>query len=461
MSRLDRLWLRLLLAFSLVLLTAVGVTALLTFQFMGDQVTSYVIAGEQSTTQRLRNAFIRNYRIHNGWDGVENLTQRMSEALGERLVVTDAQGTVIADSGQELVGQPEDPRWGPLVVRLYDDGTYLGAVFLNPLRAQRERERRTAELMQAIKWSVLGAGLIAGALALLLSLGLARRLVQPLEAMIRAARALGAGDLHQRVPVSGSGEVAELARAFNAMAEGLERAQKLRQNLVSDIAHELRTPLANIRGYLEALHDGVLPATPETLATIHEEAMLLSRLVDDLQDLAMMESEQLTLRREVVALGDLVQQVAQAMQPLAQQKGLALTINLPTDLPPVWVDPERIGQVLRNLVNNALTYTPPGGRVEIGAVARGGWVEVAVADTGCGIDPQDLPYIFERFYRADRSRTRSTGGVGLGLTIAKGLVEAHGGRITVQSAPGQGTTFRFTVPVAVAATAGQMVGARR
>jgi len=252
------------------------------------------------------------------------------------------------------------------------------------------------------------------------------------------------------VEVQSEDEIGELAQAFNAMADGLARLEELRRNMVSDVAHELRTPLSNIRGYLEAVRDGVVEPRPEVIASLYEEAMLLNRLVDDLQELSLAEAGQLRLERRPVAPADVVNKATEAARAQAAAKGIALQVDLPEGLPLVDVDSQRIGQVLGNLLSNALTHTPSGGKVVITAQARQSDVELRVGDTGEGISPEHLPYIFERFYRADKSRSRATGGTGLGLSIARQLVEAHGGRISVASQAGRGTTFTFTLPVAEA-----------
>jgi signal transduction histidine kinase len=289
----------------------------------------------------------------------------------------------------------------------------------------------------------------AGLCAVLLMLGLSRRILGPVEALTAAARRMEAGDLSQRVEItSPNDEIGDLARAFNRMADGLARLEKLRRQLVTDVAHELRTPLTNIRGYLEAIRDGVVEPERTVIDSLHEEAMLLSHLVDDLQELSLAEAGGLTLERQLVALADVVDRAIGAARPRAKAEGIALRVDLAEDLPLVDVDPRRIGQVLRNLLDNGLTHTGPGGEIVVDAHSDDEWVEVSVRDTGAGIAAEDLPYVFERFYRADRSRSRATGGAGLGLAIVKQLVEAHGGRIEVESEIGQGTWFTFTLPVA-------------
>jgi signal transduction histidine kinase len=255
------------------------------------------------------------------------------------------------------------------------------------------------------------------------------------------------GDLTRRVRVQSRDEIGELAHAFNAMADGLTRLEQGRRRMVTDVAHELRTPLTNLRGYLEALQDGVAQPTPEVIQSLQEEALLLSRLVDGLQELALAEAGQLRLVRQPVAVDALIQQAVYALQPVAADKGLVVTCAAPPDLPRTIADPERVGQVLRNLLHNAMTHTPPGGRITVDAQVRDKAILVRVQDTGSGIAPGDLPQIFDRFFRADRSRARATGGAGLGLAIVRQLVELHGGQVWAESTLGAGSTFSFTLPI--------------
>jgi len=257
------------------------------------------------------------------------------------------------------------------------------------------------------------------------------------------------GDLTQRVEVRSHDEIGQLAQAFNAMADGLAQTEQLRRTMVADVAHELRTPLTNLRGYLETLRDGVAEPRRETIESLHEESVLLSHLVDDLQELSLSEAGGLTLRREPSDVGGLLRAAAAAVQSRALERGIQVELASLPELPLVDVDPQRVGQVLRNLLANALTYTAAGGRVRLTAAERNAdLVNIEVSDTGCGIDPKHLPNVFERFYRADPSRARATGGAGIGLALVKQLVTAHGGTVGVVSTPGQGSRFSFTVPTA-------------
>jgi two-component system sensor histidine kinase BaeS len=244
------------------------------------------------------------------------------------------------------------------------------------------------------------------------------------------------------------------------MADGLARTEALRRAMVTDVAHELRTPLTNLRGYLEAVRDGVTEPRTEVIESLYEEAMLLSDLVDDLQDLTLSEAGQLTLHREPLDVTSLLCAAAQAVQPRARAQGVELTVRTGADLSRVDADRQRIGQVLRNLVANALTHTSAGGMVRLGAWRSGERVTIEVLDTGSGIPPEHLPNVFERFYRADPSRTRATGGAGIGLAVVKRLVDAHGGCVEVDSAPGRGSRFRFTLPAVCPIRAADSVNRR-
>jgi len=284
-------------------------------------------------------------------------------------------------------------------------------------------------------------------IAILLTLALSRGILRRVAALTTAVQKMEHGDLKQRVDNGAQDEIGKLAHAFNAMADSLARIEQLRRNMVSDVAHELRTPLSNIRGYLEALQDGVVQPTRATIDSLFEEAMLLNRLVDDLQELAIADAGQLRLARQAVSVGEIVDKAMQALQVRAHDHSVRLQTQIAPHLPCVHVDAERIGQVLRNLVGNAVEYTPPGGDVTVQAKQTDDHVQISVYNNGAGIAPEHLPYLFERFYRVDSSRTRATGGSGLGLAIVKQLVEAHGGRVWAESTAGRDATFSFTLPV--------------
>jgi len=436
---------RVLVALILVIVVAVGVVAFLASRATTGEFQRYEERGGMVRHQRFEMFLAGYYTQNQSWSGVQPLVEQMGQITGERIVLADDGGQIVADSANKLLGQKVGQSWAEPVALIVQRGVPVGAVYTNPLGPADDPQREA--FLASINRALLLAAGVAGLAAVLLTLVLSRRILRPVEALTAAARRMEKGDLSQRVEVHSQDEIGELARAFNAMADGLARLEELRRNMVTDVAHELRTPLSNIRGYLEALQDGVVEPKPEVIDSLHEEAMLLNRLVDDLRELTLAEAGQLKLERRPVAPADLVDRALEAARAQAEAKGIALQADLPEDLPLVDVDSQRIGQVLGNLLSNALTHTPSGGKVVIAARAKQLKVEVSVSDTGEGIPPERLPYIFERFYRADRSRSRATGGTGLGLSIAKQLVEAHGGRISVKSQVGQGTTFAFTLPV--------------
>ncbi|MFI7418630.1 sensor histidine kinase [Nonomuraea sp. NPDC049684] len=293
--------------------------------------------------------------------------------------------------------------------------------------------------------SIAGAALLVLVLTVGVSVMAARRLVGPVNALTHAARRMRDGDSSARVQVRTTGEISELATAFNEMSEHLQRMEEQRKAMVSDVSHELRTPLSNLRGWLEAAQDGVAELDPALIASLVEELLLLQHIVDDLQDLALADAGKLRLHLEPVHLGDLLDQVATAHRGRAEAAGLTLTAG-GAAAPTLTADPVRLRQAVGNLVTNSLRYTPPGGHITLDARQDGDHVVIEVTDTGIGIRAEHLPHVFDRFWRAEKSRNRRTGGSGLGLAIVRDLAEAHGGTATAASTPGVRTTFALRLP---------------
>ena len=298
----------------------------------------------------------------------------------------------------------------------------------------------------ALNRTFIYTGLTAAGLALLLSLAITRKISTPLLALTRAAQTMRRGDLSPRVKIQGSDELAQLGEAFNHLAESLAAQESLRKKLTADVAHELRTPLATMRSHLEAFQDGVWEPTTERLDVCYEEVMRLVRLVGDLEQLTAAESEALSLKKEKVDLSSLIAQIGSSYRPLFESKKVSLEV-LPGGVAEVWADRDKLSQVIVNLLANALKFTSEGGRVALEAKTKGDQAKVIVRDTGIGIPAADLSYIFERFYRGEKSRNRATGGAGIGLAIAKALTDAHGGRIEVHSTPGAGSEFTVSLPL--------------
>ncbi|MFG1871908.1 sensor histidine kinase [Micromonospora arborensis] len=271
------------------------------------------------------------------------------------------------------------------------------------------------------------------------------RLTRPLHALTGAAQRMRDGDGSARVRVTGRDEIARLAEAFNDMAERRERLEQVRRAMVSDIAHEMRTPVSNIRGWLEAVEDGVAAPDRRLVSSLLEEATLLQHVITDLQDLAEADAGALRLHREQVYLTDLLTQVAEAHRAQADRAGVTIGVRTEAD-PQMDADPMRLRQAVGNLVANAVRHTPSGGRVTISATSAEAEVTISVTDTGSGISAEDLPRVFDRFWRAEKSRSRQTGGSGLGLAIVRKLAEAHGGTVSATSTPTQGSTFTLHLP---------------
>ncbi len=305
----------------------------------------------------------------------------------------------------------------------------------------------TAAFREAMGQALVLATVAALVAAVVASLFVTGRILKPVRQLASASRRLADGHYAERVPTGGNDELDDLAMTFNDMAATLEATERRRRELVGDIAHELRTPIATLEGYLEGLLDGMVQPEPATWARLHDEAGRLRRLVDDLQELSRAEARQIPLAPQSLDTADLVGAAIDRLAVSFADKQLGLTCDVARDLPRVRADPNRAIQVLSNLLTNALRYTPSPGEVHVAVRPISGAVEFSVRDTGVGIAPEDLPRVFERFYRVDKSRSRALGGSGIGLTIARALVEAMGGHIWAESAgPGQGATFRFTLP---------------
>ncbi len=303
-----------------------------------------------------------------------------------------------------------------------------------------------ALLLPALLLPVLIISFFTAILTMLIGYLLSRRVVTPLADVIAAASQVAAGDFAARVQVRGPGDLRTLSDSFNHMATALQVSDQQRRALLADVAHELRTPLTIIRGKLEGVLDGVYAADEASVAPVLEEVYVLERLVDDLQLLTLADAGQLHFDRRPVAVAGLAQRTVGLFEAEAADRNITLAIDMPADLPDVFADEQRVGQVLGNLVGNALRYSNPNGQVILSARLEGEQVELGVADTGPGLSEADLAHIFDRFWRAEKSRARASGGAGLGLAIARQLVEAQGGSIWASNRDGGGLRVTFTLP---------------
>jgi signal transduction histidine kinase len=304
-----------------------------------------------------------------------------------------------------------------------------------------------AEFLSTVSRSLWIAGLAAVAVAAIAGVLLTRQITRPIRALTAGARQISKGNLDHRVVSSSGDEVGELVQSFNSMAAALEQSEQSRRRMTADIAHELRTPLTIIEGTVDAMLDGVFPCDRERLASVKEQTAMLTRLIGDLRDLSLAESGQLKLELTREDLVDLVRRKIAQFEAAATEHGLELKLDPGGPVPKLEIDRVRMEQVVVNLLANAIRHTPRGGRITVSIVpAEPGGAVISVADTGGGIAPEHLPHIFERFYRVSDSRARSEGGTGLGLAIVKHLVQAHGGRVRAESAPGKGSTFFVQLP---------------
>ena len=448
-SRFFSIQFRLVLGFALVLGLALFSVSGYVGSVAQNEVERFERRDQQIRAERVKRLLARHYFRNRGWDDLQRTVEQAASTTGRRIIVEDARGALVADShpdsGEAFTGDAARSQTIPIE----RNGRLLGQVTLVPGESTGTiREPAISRLASGVDRALLLTGLAAGVVGVLLVWLMSRRVLSPVRTLGTAAQKLGQGDLAQRVPTSVPGELGQLANTFNIMAAILQEAEKRRRNLVADVAHELRTPLSNIQGYLEAVKDGLLQPNSATIDIIHQQVLHLVSLVEDLRVLALAESGSLRLDYQSVAPGELLEQTAEAFRARAGTKGVELVLDLPRQLPRVEMDRTRMTQVVGNLLENAILHSPEGSVVTISARAPDTeTLRLSVADQGRGIEPEELPQIFDRFYRVDPSRARATGGSGLGLTIAKQLVEAHQGAIGVESKVGNGSCFYVELPL--------------
>lgn len=466
---LTHLWFKLISAFALVIVIGVFITGVLTRQGAATHFAHFMVEHHMIRPGVMVQTLADYYSLHSDWKDTNSHLPLLIEAASDgimsgmigsmmgmsenRIQVIDNQDRVIADtitkissesntSYTMLTGQAIQ-RW-PILVDNKEVGFLLveGAMMTaSPLHNER--------LLQGVTRAVSLAGLTTGLIAVALAWLLVRQITSPLATLTAASEKIAKGDLAARVTVQSNDELGILATTFNQMATNLQTQETLRRNLVADVAHELRTPLTGIQGTVEAIQDGVFPLTIEQVGSIHEQIMLLNRLVEDLRTLANAEAGQLYLDKTSLDIVSLCKGQIQAFRAQAATQQIELYLNSNDTPSLIYADPQRIGQVLVNLLSNALRHTPAGGRVEVAIVSTGRDVHVTVTDSGEGIAAEELTHIFERFYRTDRSRNRKNGGSGLGLAITRQLVEAHEGKLWAESPPpgcDKGSRFTLVLP---------------
>jgi two-component system, OmpR family, sensor histidine kinase BaeS len=446
---------KLTLAFLLVGLTGAGLVAIILRHQTRNAFDQFILNREQ---QALVENLRRYYQTYRSWDGLANsldAAAMMQANLGverrdnprdwSRFTLVGADRQVVVSSQQDQVGQVISSRELERAIILTDGDMIVGWLFLAPFPREWIPGSPEGTFLANVNQATRLSGLVALGLALILGSLLAYTLTRTLRELTDATLELAGGKLGRQVKVRSHDELGQLAKSFNKMSADLARATEARRQMTADIAHELRSPLSVISGYAEALSDGKLPGTQEIYSILYQETENLKRQVNDLRTLSLADAGELTLARQPVTPKAILERVAARYRLVAQKKGLSLSIQADADLPQISADPERLSQVLDNLIGNAFRYTSDGGEIGLSADVHNGDVRIQVQDNGNGIPSEELPYIFDRFYRGDKARQAGAES-GLGLAIAKSIVEAHGGSISAESVPGKGSVFSITLP---------------
>jgi len=449
---------KLTLAFLFVGLTGAVLVAVIVRQRTQNEFDQLILTQSQ---QALVNSLTEYYQEHGSWSGVASVFRTGQEipppdwnnsALPYHgdprrsfFTLASANGTIIFGGGQESPGQTVSQSQLNIGEPLKVNGQTVGWLIFNPPQGRFNPTTPEANFLVSVTQATIFSALGATLIALILGGILAYTMTRSLRELTAATQLLAKGKLGHIVKVRSQDELGTLANSFNRMSMELEHSNELRRQMTADIAHDLRTPLSVIMGYTEALSDGKLEGSPEMYAVMHTESQHLSHLIDDLKTLSLADAGELPLTRQPVSPADLLKRTAAAHQVSAEKQGIEIHVAAASDLPLIEIDVERIVQVMGNLVGNALRYTPSGGEIVLSAESQNGQVSIRVSDNGSGIAPEDLPYIFERSFRADKARVQN-GETGLGLAIAKSLIEAHGGSISVESKLNEGTVFTITIP---------------
>lgn len=455
----NRMWVRFGLIFGLFAL--LGPILLVTLGFLSLQagVLRAFIRSELNVDGGLIDQMTEYFQAHGSWEGVEtiisvydNLLPPISNDTHFELYFMDEDRNVLygSEAAQAVLARDDDAHEVLAITIRGSIRGYLSIVQLNRQLPANDPSQPRPFLVSQVSGALTSLGIFSAVFGLMAGLVVSRALARPLGQLAETARRLGKRDFTARAEVKGSDELREVAKAFNDMVHDLDQAEILRRNLVADVAHELRTPLTVLQANLQALADGIYPLSTDEIEKLLHQTELLNRLVGELRELSLAEAHQLPLKRHIIDLSELLQRIADTFQTAATQQAVELIVDTPPIIM-VWVDDGRIRQVINNLMDNALKHTPAQGEIRLTLTEELGNVLIQVKDTGSGISPEHLPYVFERFYRADKSRSRETGGTGLGLAIAKAIIELHNGQITVESTgiAGEGTTFTLRFPIGI------------
>lgn len=462
------------LAGALILVVAIslGLTAFLISESTTQEFQLYLSPCDTTSLRVIEDNLVQHYRQGKGWTGIQTTLNSQIKSRNDRLILADGTGTIIADTANDWLGKNmkeiglDNPTaitvsgkvvgnlyllyYGPINERdtMMNPGCMTSTVVLNVA------EQNFLNRVNSYLWI---AAFIGVAVAFFLGVLLTRQIILPVRALTKGAHQIANGKLDYRVKAASKDELGELAQSFNSMASSLDKMEQSRRHMTADIAHELRTPLTVIEGTVDAMLDGVYKPDKEHFISIKEQTAQLTRLINDLRDISLVESGQMKLELASINVVDLVLRKLSQAEVRALAKGIHLNLNVQGDMPDVMADAVRIEQVLANLLTNAIRHTPLGGSITVSLETITGTnahqldkpsLLLSVADTGEGIPPEHLPYIFDRFYRVESSRSKNEGETGLGLAIVKQMIEAHGGKVWAQSEPGKGSTFYVALPLA-------------
>lgn len=457
--------LRLFLAFLLIILITVITVTLIIGQNTEEEVRTFMFRGGVMGLNVLVSDLEDCYQENRSWAGCSDLLQikggaqgNMSRGMGEgrmgnhspgnwerqQIQLLDKEGIVVADTQDPIPSQPKDISSLQGLIPLHNQGEVVG--YLLPENQFPFTQQQESYLISRLNKAAITSAAIAGVIALLLASYLSYPLLQPVRKLTAAAEKVKQGDLEQRVAIKGDTELTTLGRVFNQMVSSLESTAERRKALTADIAHELRTPLSVQQAHLEALQDGIYDLNLENLQPIQEQNQTLIRLVDDLRTLSLVDAGELRLEPTETDLNQLVAKVVSRFEPQVQKKDLQIDVIFPPESPLITIDSQRIEQILINLLSNAVRHSPEGHIIQIEIKMDKEYVNLTVHDQGEGIPEEEIPFIFERFYKSSTSRKRDDGGTGLGLSISKKLAQAHGGNLEVQNHPEGGAVFLLTIP---------------
>ncbi|MCL4250713.1 MAG: cell wall metabolism sensor histidine kinase WalK [Anaerolineae bacterium] len=440
----NRLWVRLSLTFMAVVIIGFVIISVVSVQLIRISLEQSDANRDEVLPASVTAGLANLYHIYGDWRGVTTYLDLAQEAYpplrDSQYALVSSNGTLVAGQSPATFGIAESL---PIVVDGQTAGALLVGASENPPPPFRPfgiaRGVGIEEFMLLVAFVGSVIGILFGVL-------MSRTLTTPLDDLAAAAQAIGKGDFQRQVKVSGTSEIRSLGESFNRMADALRNAEVLRRNLVADVAHELRTPITALQTSLYALIDDTYPVTKQEIAGLYEQTRLLSRLVNDLHELSLADARQLPLRKHRVDISAALEELVTPFRMVAETKAIDFDVVKAGKLPDIEADEARINQVLHNLLSNALRHTPEGGTITLTLSEYGDGVQIAVTDTGEGIPPEHLPHIFERFYRGDAGRSRDMGGTGLGLAVAKAIVEAHGGEILAESEIGKGTSVKVRLP---------------